>query len=415
MTTEVQIPDVGESVNEVVLAQWLKAEGDNVQADEPVCVLETDKANVELPAPASGTLHPLKQPGETLHVGDTIARIDSPAESTTKKADVEPVRPRESETPQAPGEAERRPQASVATPDHDRAAAASSQREERDSRAPQRIAAKADPPGQTLQAPSDAGARKPKPADTQKRDSPEPPIGPEPYAQSGPARREPMSRIRRRIADRLVQAQHTAAMLTTFNEIDMTAVLQLRARYKERWEKDHRIVPGLVSFFARAVVLALKEFPRLNASIEGEHILFYEQINLGIAVSTDRGLVVPVLRHADGMSLAEIEEGIKRLAASAREGTVTIPDLSGGTFTITNGGIYGSLLSTPILNPPQSGILGMHAIQERPVAIDHQLAIRPMMYVALTYDHRLVDGRESVLFLVRVKDLVEDPMQFVLA
>jgi 2-oxoglutarate dehydrogenase E2 component (dihydrolipoamide succinyltransferase) len=223
-----------------------------------------------------------------------------------------------------------------------------------------------------------------------------------------------MSKIRRSIAERLVRAQQTAAMLTTFNEIDMTAVESLRARNQERFKEAHGVSLGLMSFFARASVLALKHFPALNAQIEGETIVYYDYVHLGIAVSTERGLVVPVLHHAEEMSFARIEQEIKRAATAAREGKLSVQDLSGGTFTITNGGVFGSLLSTPILNPPQTGILGMHAIQERPIAVAGQVQIRPMMYVALTYDHRLVDGREAVSFLVRVKQLLEEPLQMIL-
>jgi len=227
-------------------------------------------------------------------------------------------------------------------------------------------------------------------------------------------RRVPMSRIRRSIAERLVRAKQTTAMLTTFNEVDMTAVLELRARHGERFKKVHGVSLGLTSFFARACALALAQFPNINAQIEGGDILYHDRVHLGIAVSTDRGLVVPVLHDVQTMSLARIESEIKRAASAARDGKLTIQDLSGGTFTITNGGVFGSLLSTPILNPPQTGILGLHAIQERPAVVKGQIVARPLMYVALTYDHRLVDGQESVSFLVRIKELVEDPLEMVL-
>jgi 2-oxoglutarate dehydrogenase E2 component (dihydrolipoamide succinyltransferase) len=227
-------------------------------------------------------------------------------------------------------------------------------------------------------------------------------------------RRVPMPRLRQRIAEHLVAAQHTAAMLTTFNEVDMSAVMALRTRYKERFSEVHGVGLGFMSFFSRAVVQGLAEFPSINAFIDGTEMVFHDYVNLGIAVSTERGLVVPVLQHAEGMSLARIEAEIKRLAQGARDNRLSLDDLSGGTFTITNGGVFGSLLSTPILNAPQSGILGMHAIQQRPVAIDGRVEIRPMMYVALSYDHRLVDGQQSVSFLVRVKQLLEDPSRLLL-
>jgi 2-oxoglutarate dehydrogenase E2 component (dihydrolipoamide succinyltransferase) len=242
-----------------------------------------------------------------------------------------------------------------------------------------------------------------------------PVMAPEPPASAAEGiRREPMSKIRRKIAERLVQAQHTAAILTTFNEIDLHQVLEIRARYRERFEQTYGVGLGLMSFFARACVLALKEFPKVNAMIDGNDIVYHDHVHLGIAVSTDRGLAVPVLRNAHTMSFAKLESEIKRLAAATREGKLSLEELSGGTFTITNGGVFGSLLSTPILNPPQSGILGMHAIHKRPVVVNDRIEIRPMMYVALSYDHRLIDGRESVTFLVRIKELLEDPARLLL-
>ncbi|MSS73127.1 MAG: dihydrolipoyllysine-residue succinyltransferase [Candidatus Latescibacteria bacterium] len=256
--------------------------------------------------------------------------------------------------------------------------------------------------------------RPPRPPPAEARPAPQRPAEDVTAFDAEGTKRVPMNRIRRRIAERLVAAQQTAALLTTFNEIDMSGVLDLRARHKERFEETHRVSLGLMSFFARACVLALREFPRLNAAIEGDDVVYHEYVHMGIAVSTDRGLIVPVLRHVERMSLAEIEAEIKRVANAARVGALAVEELSGGTFTITNGGIFGSLLSTLIVNPPQSGILGMHTIKKRPVAVDDQVVIRPMMYVALTYDHRLVDGRESVSFLVRVKDLIEDPARMML-
>ena len=253
--------------------------------------------------------------------------------------------------------------------------------------------------------------RPPAPEPTRPSRAPTPPAAP---AEPDLVRREPMSRLRRRIAEHLVAAQHNAAMLTTFNEIDMSAVMELRAKYKERFAEVHGASLGLTSFFARAAVRALAEFPALNAQIDGTDIVYHDFVNLGIAVSTDRGLVVPVLNRAEGMSIAQLESNIKRLSRGARDNKLAVDELSGGTFTITNGGVFGSLLSTPILNAPQSGILGMHAIQERPVAVEGQVAIRPMMYVALSYDHRLVDGQQSVSFLVLIKELLEDPPRLVL-
>jgi 2-oxoglutarate dehydrogenase E2 component (dihydrolipoamide succinyltransferase) len=233
-------------------------------------------------------------------------------------------------------------------------------------------------------------------------------------ASSDGTRREPMSKLRKKIAERLVNAQQTAAILTTFNEIDLQNVMDIRAKYKEKFEKTKGVGLGFMSFFAKAVVLALKEFPKVNGQIDGDDIVYHDYVHLGIAVSTDRGLAVPVLRNAHSMSFAKIESEIKRLATATRDGKLSLEELSGGTFTITNGGVFGSLLSTPILNPPQSGILGMHTIQKRPVVVNDKLEIRPMMYVALSYDHRLIDGRESVSFLVRIKELLEDPSRLLL-
>ena len=236
---------------------------------------------------------------------------------------------------------------------------------------------------------------------------------PAPGAENG-TRRVPMTKIRRKIAERLVQAQQTAAILTTFNEVDMSAIMDLRAKFKERFEKTHGVGLGFMSFFARAVVLALREFPNVNGQIDGDSVVLHDFVNLGIAVSTDRGLAVPVLRNIERMGFAQIESEIKRLAGATREGKLSLQELSGGTFTITNGGVFGSLLSTPIINPPQSAILGMHAIQKRPIAVGDKVEIHPMMYVALSYDHRLIDGRESVSFLVRMKEYLEDPARLML-
>ena len=270
------------------------------------------------------------------------------------------------------------------------------------------LSAPAEPAPPPVPEPAPPPAPEPAPSPPPTPAPPPAPAGPDPI------RREPMSRLRQRIAEHLVAAQHNAAMLTTFNEIDMSAVMQLRAKYKERFAQVHGASLGLMSFFSRATILALGEFPAVNAQIDGTHIVYHDFVNLGIAVSTERGLVVPVLRRADQMSIAQLESNIKRLALSARDNKLAMDELSGGTFTITNGGVFGSLLSTPILNAPQSGILGMHAIQERPVAVEGQVAIRPMMYIALSYDHRLVDGQQSVSFLVRIKELLEDPARLIL-
>ncbi|HEX5103177.1 MAG TPA: 2-oxoglutarate dehydrogenase complex dihydrolipoyllysine-residue succinyltransferase [Pirellulaceae bacterium] len=389
MATNVEVPSLGESVTEAILTQWLKAEGDEVAADEPICELESDKATVDLPAPAAGVLHRVKAAGETARVGEVIAEIKplSGSDNQPQPAKQKTEQPENREIPKKNDEYQRK-------------AKKQEQPKEQPPPGPEAPAEEAAEPA----AAERAIEKKP----TQRRSSPPPSEAAEGI------RRVPMSKIRRSIADRLVRAQQTAAMLTTFNEIDMTAVQNVRKKQGERFHEAHGVSLGLTSFFARACALALKQFPNVNAQIDNGDILFHDYVNLGLAVSTERGLIVPVLRHVESLSLAQIESEIKRAAAAARDGKLSISDLSGGTFTITNGGIFGSLLSTPLLNPPQSGILGLHAIQERPVAISGQVEVRPMMYVALTYDHRLVDGRESVSFLVRVKQLIEDPLQIIL-
>ena len=413
MSVQVEIPSMGESVSEVILLEWLKGNGERVEQDEPLCVLETDKANVELPSPASGALKHLQPTDTTLAIGAIIAEIEESAASA----------PASKPEPAAPEPAPPKPEP-VLSPavrrlveEHELDPAAiegtgkDGRLTKKDVLAHLKILSAPEP----AQPPPAPEPTQPLPALEPAQPSPAPEPTPSP-APTGPdpIRREPMSRLRQRIAEHLVAAQHNAAMLTTFNEIDMSGVMQLRAKYKERFAQVHGASLGLMSFFSRAAVLALGEFPAINAQIDGTHIVYHDFVNLGIAVSTERGLVVPVLHHADQMSIAQLESHIKRLALSARDNKLAMNELSGGTFTITNGGVFGSLLSTPILNAPQSGILGMHAIQERPVAVEGQVVIRPMMYIALSYDHRLVDGQQSVSFLVRLKELLEDPARLLL-
>ena len=408
MSVQVEIPSMGESVSEVILLEWLKGDGQRVERDEPLCVLETDKANVELPSPASGALKHLQSTDTTLAIGAVVAEIDETAQAAAPAPASKPE-------PAAPKpEPVLSPAVRRLVEEHELDPTAI-EGTGKDGRLTKKdVLAHLE----TLSAPEPAPpSPAPEPAQPP---APESTPAPEP-AQSSPApaspgltRREPMSRLRQRIAEHLVAAQHNAAMLTTFNEIDMSAVMQLRAKYKERFAQVHGSSLGLMSFFSRAAVLALGEFPAINAQIDDTHIVYHDFVNLGIAVSTERGLVVPVLHRADQMSIAQLESNIKRLALSARDNKLAMDELSGGTFTITNGGVFGSLLSTPILNAPQSGILGMHAIQERPVAVEGQVVIRPMMYVALSYDHRLVDGQQSVSFLVRLKELLEDPARLLL-
>ena len=394
MPVDVVLPELGESVTDAILVEWLKSDGEAVTVDEPLAVIETDKADVELPAPSAGVLHTLKADGDTIEVGETIATIDEDGKAVSKAEVSEKVdTPVESVEADGLSPAVRR---LVTEHDLDPAAITGTGKDGRLTKGDVLAyleSAASDPPVSESEAPAPPSA---------------------PAVSSDGERREPMSQIRTRIAERLVSAQQTAAMLTTFNEVDMSGIFDLRAKYKEMFADVHGISLGLMSFFVRASVIALQEYPDVNASIDGSDIVYRDYVNMGIAVGTDRGLVVPVLKSAERMSFANIESEIKRVALSAREGKLGLDELSGGTFTITNGGVFGSLLSTPILNPPQTGILGMHAIQNRPVAVGDEVVVRPMMYLALTYDHRLIDGQTSVTFLVRVKDLLEDPARMML-
>ena len=446
MAIDVAIPEMGESISEVVLIEWLKSEGEYVERDEPLCVLETDKANVDLPSPDAGVLKPLKAVDETLYVGDVIARLEegegkaaAPAAAAEPEMTVVSAPPSEPDVvaEPAPTPASEPPLAPAPeTANGDGVATALSPAArllvEEHGLDPTQIEGTgkggrltkgdilayieerektAAPVAEAVEAPAETPAQASVPAPVEA-----PPVVAAlsaAVAEEG-VRRVPMSRIRQRIAERLVAAQRTAAMLTTFNEIDLSAVVELRKRHKERFQEVHGVSLGFMSFFSRAVVLALREFEDVNASIEGTDIVYHDYVHLGIAVSTDRGLLVPVLRHAEHMSMAQIESEIKRLAVGARDNKLSLDELSGGTFTLTNGGVFGSLLSTPILNPPQSGILGMHAIQERPVAVGGEAVVRPMMYIALSYDHCLIDGKTSVTFLVRLKELLEDPLRLML-
>ncbi len=391
MPVDVVLPELGESVTDAILVEWLKSDGEAVTVDEPLAVIETDKADVELPAPSAGVLHTLKADGDTIEVGETIATIDEDGKAVSKVEVSEKV-----DTPVEADGLSPAVRRLVTEHDLDPTAITGTGKDGR--------LTKEDVLAHLESAASDPPVSEP--------EAPAPP--PAPATSSDGERREPMSHIRTRIAERLVSAQQTAAMLTTFNEVDMSGIFDLRAKYKEMFADVHGISLGLMSFFVRACVIALQEYPDVNASIDGSDIVYRDYVNMGIAVGTDRGLVVPVLKSAERMSFATIESEIKRVALSAREGKLGLDELSGGTFTITNGGVFGSLLSTPILNPPQTGILGMHAIQNRPIAVGDEVVVRPMMYLALTYDHRLIDGQTSVTFLVRVKDLLEDPARMML-
>lgn len=422
---EVKIPSLGESVNEGVIAQWVKGDGDYVETDETLLELETDKAMMEIPAESDGRLEVLVDEGETVEVGQVVAKLhpaEKPAESDEKEeagrdgkaadAAEEPQEPEEAEEPAAEkeeaakDEAVMSPAARKLVAENDLAPAAIAGTGKDGRITKQDVVAHLD--GRKEEAPR-ADEPEPEPEPTEKAPAPLPRREPE-----GGEERVPMSRIRQRIAERLVEAQHTTASLTTFNDVDMSAILELRRAYKETFQERYGVKLGFMSLFGRACCLALRDFPEVNAYVEGDEIVYHHYVNLGIAVSTDRGLMVPVVKGADAMSLAELEQAINDIGQRARKNRITPDDLSGGTFSITNGGIFGSLLSTPILNPPQSGILGMHRIEERPVAVDGEVVIRPMMYLAVTYDHRLVDGKGAVSFLVRIKELLEDPARMLL-
>jgi 2-oxoglutarate dehydrogenase E2 component (dihydrolipoamide succinyltransferase) len=444
MPTNVDVPPLGESVREAVLIKWHKNDGDTVTDQEPLAELETDKANVDVPAPAAGVLRRVKNEGDTVAIGDTIARIDEGGSGAggNAKQQAAPAQPQaakaasETKPPTTPGGAGYGGQVAAptkpASPPVTAPAASnksSAQGTEDFRPSVRRIVEenKLDPadlkgtgPGGKVTKEdatrlAESGPSRPnEPREEEARPLALAPTSAIFVNESDGIKRVPMTKIRKKIAERLVQAQQTAAILTTFNEVDMSAIFDIRAKYKEKFEKLHGVGLGFMSFFARAVVLALRDFPRVNAQIDGDDVVYHSHVNLGIAVSTDRGLAVPVLRNVERLGFAQIESEIKRLALATREGKLGLQELSGGTFTITNGGVFGSLLSTPIINPPQSGILGMHAIQKRAVVVNDQIVIRPMMYVALSYDHRLVDGKESVSFLVRMKEYLEDPARLML-
>jgi 2-oxoglutarate dehydrogenase E2 component (dihydrolipoamide succinyltransferase) len=396
MAVEIKVPTLGESVTEATVAKWFKQAGEAVAADEPLVELETDKVTVEVPAPSAGTIAEIKAPaGTTVNVGallGTIAPGAAPAKAAARPAAAAAAaKPAPAPAPAAPAK-EPGPAARKMMAETGVAPASGSGKD-----------------GRVTKADVMAAIASPAPAAAPAASAPAAP------RQAGAGEeRVKMTRLRKRIAERLKQAQNTAAMLTTFNEADMGAVMALRAKYNEAFEKRHGVKLGFMSFFVKACVAALKEIPAVNAEIDGDDIVYKNRYDIGVAVGTEQGLVVPVVRGCDAMGLAEIEKAIAAYGRKARDGKIALDDLAGGTFTISNGGIYGSLMSTPILNPPQSGILGMHKIQNRPVAVGDRIEIRPMMYLALSYDHRIVDGKEAVTFLVRIKDAIEDPQRLML-
>ena len=402
MATDILVPTLGESVTEATIAQWLKKPGEAVAVDDPLVELETDKVTLEVNASVAGVLaEVLVQEGDNVEVGALLGRI-AEGEAAAAPAPA----PTKAEPAAAPASA---PVVAGAP-----AAAAGTlspavRKLIADNKLDAGRIAGTGKGGRITKEDVLAALEKPAPAASPATSPAAPP------AEAGPREeRVRMTRLRKRIAERLKEAQNTAAILTTFNEADMSAVMALRKQYRDSFEKRHGVRLGFMSFFIKAVVAALKELPAVNAEIDGDDIVYKNHYDIGIAVGTPQGLVVPVIRDADRLGFAEIEKTIGALGRKARDGKLSIEEMTGGTFTITNGGVYGSLMSTPILNPPQSGILGMHKIQERPMAVDGEVRVRPMMYLALSYDHRTVDGREAVTFLVRVKDTIEDPQRLLI-
>ncbi|WP_164156285.1 2-oxoglutarate dehydrogenase complex dihydrolipoyllysine-residue succinyltransferase [Sandarakinorhabdus rubra] len=423
MSVDVIVPALGESITEASVGQWLKQPGDAVAADEPIVALETDKVAVEVPAPVAGVMgEQLFKPGDTVTVGALIARIEAGA----AVASAPPAAPAVTVAEAAPELAKPDPVVATGTSDYEAISPAVRGLIDSYNLDPASISGTGKDgrltKGDVLAA-IEAGTARVKPSAAPANAAPQ--GGPDsyPFAQKGGfdtfpfARKEErvrMTRLRQTIARRLKEAQNSAAMLTTFNDVDMSAVIEARARYKDLFEKKHGVRLGFMSFFAKAVVLALKDVPAVGAAIEGDEIIYKDYADLGIAVSSPGGLVVPILKDAQARSFADIEKAIADFGERARKGTLKIEELQGGNFTISNGGVFGSLLSTPILNPPQSGVLGLHRIEDRPVVRDGQIVVRPMMYLALSYDHRLVDGREAVTFLVRVKEAIEDPARLLI-
>lgn len=415
MSTEIRVPQLPESVTEATLVNWHKKAGDPITRDENLVDIETDKVVLEVPAPVSGVLKEIKaEDGATVSADEVIALVEE-GEAPAKESKNEPEQDKE-KTEEKP--AARKEPAGGKEQKADKPLSPSVRRlvEEHDL-----------DPGAIPASGRDGRLTK---ADVlsflesgDRKQAPEQAPAPEPQKQTAtsgaPAgareeRRVPMSRMRARIAERMIESQTSTAMLTSFNEVDLGAVMEIRKRYKEKFEKQHDVRLGFMSFFVKAAVKALQQHPVVNASIEDNDIVYHDYWDIGVAVSTDRGLMVPVLRDCDQLSFADVEKQIAEYAGKAREGKIALEDITGGTFTVTNGGVFGSLLSTPIINPPQSAILGMHKIQERPMVIDGEVQIRPMMYIALTYDHRIIDGKDAVLFLVAIKEALEDPARLLI-
>ncbi|MDX2177267.1 MAG: 2-oxoglutarate dehydrogenase complex dihydrolipoyllysine-residue succinyltransferase [Candidatus Sumerlaeia bacterium] len=405
MKVDIVVPSVGESITEGVLGRWLVADGGYVKKGESLFELETDKTNTEVPAAESGVVAHSVAEGETVRVNSIVGHLDTSAAAPANGSGA--------------SAAQAEPAAVGAAADSGKSAKASPVAKKMMQELGVDPAAVKAGDGVRIKGNDVLAAAKPAPAPAPApaaKAAPPAPATPQAYGADRSTRRERVTQLRKTIAARLVEAQHNAAMLTTFNEADMSRVMAMRKAYKESFEKRHGVGLGFMSFFVKACVQALQEIPRANAQLQGDEIVYHNYVDCGVAVGTDRGLVVPVLRDSDKLSFAQVEQGIGALAKRARDGSLQLSDLQGGTFTITNGGVYGSLLSTPILNPPQTAILGMHKIQERPVVdpATKQIVARPMMYLALSYDHRLLDGKEAVTFLVRVKECLEDPERLLL-
>ena len=409
MTIDIKVPSLGESVTEATIARWYKNIGDSVIIDEPLLELETDKVTLEVPAPATGQLSDIKvKDGDTVEVGTILGVINEGAVEIKTEAKAEVVEKKEpvvkqdpiTEVPKINTQVNSTPVSNELSP------------------AVRKIVAENNininditPSGKSGRITKEDALN----SLNQKTINVENYSSPEPVNNTMQTERVPMSRLRKTIAKRLKDAQNTAAILTTFNEVDMSELIKVRSEYKDFFEKKHGVKLGFMSFFVKACITALKEIPEVNAEIENDDIIYKNYYNVGVAVGTDQGLVVPVVRNADQLTVADIEKSISSLGKKARDGKLSISDMQDGTFTISNGGVYGSLMSTPIINPPQSAVLGMHKIQERPIAVDGNVVIRPMMYLALSYDHRLVDGKAAVTFLVRVKESLEDPRRILLS
>lgn len=417
MPYEVKVPQVGESITEVTIGQWLKESGEFVREDDIICEIESEKATLEVPAGKSGRLKILVQEGETVPIGHTIAEIEEAAEEAApapeagvgaqsvpeKEApEVEKAEAAKAKSKVSPVAAKILKEAGI-PPEQIKGSGTGGRITKKDVLQAVKSGAQATVANQPEAVPAEVSPR-PAPAT-------EPPPPARPKTGERRERREKMSTLRKTIARRLVAAKNETAMLTTFNEVDMSAILEARAKYKELFQEKYGVRLGFMSFFIKACAIALLESPQVNASIDGDEVIYHDYCDISIAVSTPKGLVVPVIFNAHLLTMAEIEAEVARLAQRARDRKLSIEEMTGGTFSITNGGVFGSLLSTPIINPPQSAILGMHKIEERPVALNGQVVIRPMMYLAMSYDHRIIDGKESVSFLVRVKELLEDPLR----